>query len=127
MSMALAPDVTAPAVPLAHGLTASMATPAISMQTSTTRKIPMGMLIRHVAVGGAYAAWATYVPAAARNMMTATTATNGCMGANQTDRRSNLLPFSHHVTANHMPPHKADRAIPGIMPSRCSRLQPLGK
>jgi hypothetical protein len=78
--MPLAPDVTAPAVPLTHGPKASTATPAISMQNSSTRKIPLGMLTRQVAVGGAYAAWATYVPAPARQMMTATTATNGFTG-----------------------------------------------
>ena len=92
--MALAPYGIAPAVPLTHGPIASVAIPAISMQTSTTRKIPFGMLIRHVAVGGAYAAWATYVPAPARNMMTATTTTNGCIGPYQTQRRLNFLPSS---------------------------------
>lgn len=57
--MPLAPYGKAPAVPLTHGPIASVATPVISMQTSSTRKIAFGMLIRHVAVGGAYAAWAT--------------------------------------------------------------------
>jgi hypothetical protein len=124
MSMALAPDVTAPAVPLAHGLTASVATPAISMQTSTTRKIPWGMLIRHVAVRGAYAAWATYVPAPARNTMTSTTATSGFMGPNQTERKPHPLPVWHEV------PGARRESSQSIWSARsaselCGRMQPL--